>query len=242
MGIPDKLFSVNLTCLPYLAAAVLAVTTVPLHANPILPGQSGILPDIFTDPGSVPLVDSANGTFSFGSGVGLITGTWTEYVVHDPLGITCAGCLDFAYQVTLDPGLSSGLFAINMGGFAGYTTDAGYIDGTGQQGGSGGDGSPLLMSRGPVGGAISFFFNDPANSIFAPIGPGGSSALLVVATNATTYDNQGFLGIHGGRGADSPANGLINGLFEPTPVPEPSTVVLLGLGLVGIVALRKRIA
>jgi len=73
------------------------------------------------------------------------------------------------------------------------------------------------------------------------IGPGRSTDILVVATNATTYDTLGALGISGGNGA-SPANGQITGLFEPTFVPEPSTIVLLSLGLAATAAFRKRIS
>jgi len=60
-----------------------------------------------------------------------------------------------------------------------------------------------------------------------------------VATNATTYDTNGVLGISG-LGNNQSAAGQINGFFEPTFVPEPSTALLLSLGLLGIAAFRKR--
>ncbi|HEY2859543.1 MAG TPA: PEP-CTERM sorting domain-containing protein, partial [Terracidiphilus sp.] len=99
---------------------------------------------------------------------------------------------------------------------------------------------PISVTRGPFGGVINFVFSAPDN-ISNVIGPGGSSAILIVATNATTFDNLGILGINGGRDG-SPANGQISGLFEPTlqAVPEPSTALFLSLGLVGIAAFRKR--
>lgn len=53
--------------------------TFSLHANPILPGQT-VSPDVFPNPGSVPLLHHTSGTFSFGSGIGLIAGTYTEDV------------------------------------------------------------------------------------------------------------------------------------------------------------------
>jgi hypothetical protein len=44
--------------------------------------------------------------------------------VVDPLGVTCSGCLDFAFQVTVDPDLSyAAIFAMNLTRFFGYTTD-----------------------------------------------------------------------------------------------------------------------
>jgi hypothetical protein len=102
-------------------------------------------------------------------------------------------------------------------------------------GGDGGDGTPTSVNRGPLGGTITFLFGSDT----AVIGPGGSSAILVVATNATTYDSAGSLAISGGRGS-SAANGQINDVFEPaSPVPEPPTGLLLSLGLAGIAAFRK---
>src|SRR5215469_3372620 len=162
-------------------AAVLILLTVPLHANSLLPGGT-VSPDVLTNPGGVPLLDLVTGTYSFGSGPGLITGTYTEVVLVDPFGVTCSGCLDFAFQVTLDPSLESGIFHVNLAEFFGYSTDVGYIEGTGVMGGSGGDGIPTSVNRGPLGGTVTFLFG----SSTSVIGPGGSSAILVVATNATT--------------------------------------------------------
>ncbi len=213
--------------------------TFPLHAGVLLPGGT-VSPDVFADPGSVPLLNQTTGTFSFGSGAGLLAGTYFEAVAVDPFGVTCSGCLDFAYQVTLNPGLSSGIFNLNVGSYVGYSTDVGYISGSGEMGGGGGIGDPILVNRGPFGGGVQFVF--VSRSAGAAIGPGGSSAVLIVATDATTYDNRGFLGIFGG-GRGSPASGQISGLFEPTfqtSAPEPSTVVLLSLGMAGIVGFSRK--
>lgn len=223
---------------------VLALTTgllitFPLSANTILPGGT-VPPDVFPDPGSVPLLNQTSGTYSFGSGIGLITGTYTEVVAVDPFGVTCAGCLDFAYQISLDPGLSAGIFRATVGWYFGYSTDVGYISGSGQMGSNGGNGVPIAVQRGPIGGPLGFVFVSPGAG--AAIAPGGSSALLIVATDSTTYDDLGVLSIAGGR-SGSPANGQITGLFEPTSqgsAPEPSTAVLLSLGAAGIVAFSRK--
>ncbi len=219
------------------AATTLMLMILPLHANVLLPGDTNILPDVFPNPGDVAPLAQTTGTFGFGSGIGLLTGTYFEAVVVDPLGVTCSGCLDFAFQVSEDPGLSSGIFNMSLANFRGYTTDAGYIAGSGSMGGNGGNGDPISVNRGPLGGTVGFVFSSTSSPDTA-IGPGGSSDILVVATNATTYDSLGVLGINGGR-AGSPANGQITGLFEPTlqnPVPEPSAALLLSLGLLGIAA------
>lgn len=222
------------------ALTALTVVTLPLHANVLLPGGT-VSPDIFPNPSSVSLLDQTGGTFSFGSGMGLNTGSYVEAVAIDPFGVTCSDCLDSAYQVSLDPFFSAGIFNVGLGRYFGYSTDVGYIDGSGDNPCCSGDGAPIAVSRGPFGGTLEFVFTPTAGE---PIGAGGQSAILIVATDAKTYDSRGILGMSGGR-ADSPATGQITGLFEPTfqaPVPEPSTAVLLGLGVAGIVlpGARKR--
>lgn len=204
-----------------------------LDANVLPPGGMGS-PDVFANPGDVTPLGLESGSFSFGSGMGLITGTYFETVVTDPLGITCSGCLDFAFQLTLDPGLTAGIFNSNLARFRGYMTDVGYIGGSGI--------APISVQRGSFGGMIGFVFASPGTTSNV-IGPGDTSAILVVATDATTYDNLGVLGINGGR-AGSPAHGQITGLFEPTfqnSVPEPSPALLFGLGLLAIAISWRRI-
>lgn len=226
-------------CQLTLALAAGILVAFPLRANPVLPGST-VSPDIFPDPGSVPLLNHTSGTYSFGSGIGLITGTYVEDVAVDPFGVTCSGCLDFAYQVTLNPLLSAGIDSLILGRYTAFSTDVGYIAGTGRMGGNGGDGVPVFVHRGPLGGSLGFAFASP--SAPAPIGPGGESAFLIVATNAKTYDDLGFLEISGGRGG-SPASGQITGLFEPTfqnSAPEPSTAVLLSIGVAGIVSFSRK--
>lgn len=222
-----------------LALAALMPVTLPLHANVVLPGDT-VSPDVFSNPGAVPLLAQTSGTFSLGSGPGLITGSYSEQVAVDPFGVTCAGCLDFAYQISEDPLLSSGIFSLTLGRFFGYSTDVGYIDGTGFNPCCSGNGDPFSVHRSPLGGTLFFLFSGP--SVGEPIGPGGTTAILIVATDATTYDSLGFVGVAGGR-ADSPTNAPITGLFEPTfqaPVPEPSAAVLLSLGFAGIAAFSRK--
>jgi hypothetical protein len=47
---------------------------------------------VFSNPGNPPLLGNLNGTFNFGGG--LLTGSWEEVVLVDPLGVTCSGCLE----------------------------------------------------------------------------------------------------------------------------------------------------
>jgi hypothetical protein len=120
---------------------------------------------------------------------------------------------------------------MNFARFFGYTTDVGYVNGSGS-------GAPNSVSRGPGGGGIGFNFNTMSSVLI----PGESSDFLLVATNATTYDTGGNLTISGAGNNNPTVSGQVNGFFEPTFVPEPSTALLLIFGLVGIAALRKRIS
>jgi PEP-CTERM motif len=224
------MLAMNLTRLSYLVAtAALMLMTFPLHANVLLPGDTNVPPDVFSVSGMPPLLGDVTGSFNFGGGT--LTGTWEDAVLVDPLGVTCSGCLDFAFEVTIDTGLpNAAIFAMNFARFFGYTTDVGYINGSGS-------GAPNSVSRGPGGGGIGFNFNTMSSVLI----PGESSDFLLVATNATTYDTNGNLAISG-AGNNQTVTGQVNGFFEPTLVPEPSTALLLIFGLVGIAALRRRIS
>ena len=73
----------------------------------------------------------------------------------DPFGVTCAGCLDFAFQISVDTSAAgAGIFSTGLSRFFGYTTDAGYVTNSG-------DVVPNTVSRGPFGGGVTFLFNKP---------------------------------------------------------------------------------
>jgi len=230
MESPTKLFSMNFVRLRnLLAATALMLLTLPLHATLINPGDTiNPLGAAFPNPGNPPIIEQLSGTFNFGSGA--LKGTYDEIVLLDPLGLTCTSCLDFVFFFNVDPTSTASISTFGFASLAGYTTNIGYVTG----GGSGGI-NPDFATRFPSSGAVVGW------GFTGLVGPGQSTNFLVVATNATKFDKSGFVSwnedptsVSQGR-----ASGFVFSLDGPV-APEPSTVVLLSLGLVGIAAFRKR--
>lgn len=69
------------------------------------------------------------------------------------------------------------------------------------------------------------------------------NAAVTMDTNTISNDNtaQDFSEITGIPRPDFGSNGFSGGGDTPPPVPEPSTMILLGSGLAGLVAFRKRV-
>jgi hypothetical protein len=201
------------------------------------------VPDVFTLASTPPLLGEIDGTFSLPVGGGTITGTYTDVVLVDPFGITCSGCLDFAIQVSINPGSSGVIDRVFNGGLLVNSlpaaTDVGYASGTGSI-------APTLVNYGPAGEDMGFTVS---------MGPGASTDFLVIATDATSYKTDdvsaavaastgGILQLSGTIGA-STANdvGMAGDFFVPVATTEPSTLWLTAaglLGLMGMALLRKR--
>ena len=167
------------------SAIALLLIACTVHADQIGPGGSGP-PDVFMLTSTPTALDTANGTFSMSVGGGTITGTYTEAVFDDPLGVTCPTCLDFALKVTVNSGSPGELLNVFYGAWSGYSTDVGYVPGSG-----GGD-DPTTVSRGTAGVDIEF-------ALASALTAGNSTDYFVIATNATSYSVDNI-----GAGGESP--------------------------------------
>src|ERR1700730_4054976 len=128
MEIPNILLPTYLIRMCLVAATSLILMTSPLHANPVLPGNT-VTPDVFTVSGSPTFLNQTGGSFNFAGGA--LTGVYSEVVLVDPFGITCSGCLDFAFQVELDEPSPSSINQLVMASFFGRSADVGYAVGFG---------------------------------------------------------------------------------------------------------------
>ena len=204
-----------------------------LYADTLVaPGMSGVPATPTTLTGATQLATTGVETVNFGNTSNPLSATVTQTVYRDGSNLACpaGGCLDFVFQFTDTTKGANNTFPgiierLSSASFSGFLTNFGYVVGTGAAPDSFG------RSNNP-GDAISFFFN------INNVQPGQTTDLLVVKTDATSYNTNGSIGLQDGTAGN--ANGLS---FAPasSSTPEPVSMGLLGSGLavLGLARLRR---
>jgi hypothetical protein len=201
----------------------------PVAASPLASGAT-VLPvpavpgcDLCSGPFLDTLFDVAWGTPAFG-------GRYDTVVF-----MNAGGTLDFAYQIHVAEG-SYPVGTVSMLMFDGWDTDVFYYT---QEGTA----APDSATRSASGAQIDFAFDPPWGGA---VDPEEHSMILVIRTNATNY-KPGIVFITPGIVTPSFDDGpqlepVIGGAFAPdfTPIPEPATMTLTGIGLAGAMARRRR--
>lgn len=204
--------------LKYLARlALLGVATLSTtYATTISNGQSIAAPTIAAPVGTLE-AQLTNQTITFAPTGNPLSATFSEWVYLD----STTGDLDFVYQFTnttnpsqLTAQYQGVITDVTMASFATYTTNVGYEAGTGTPAST----VPDTVKR--SADVIDFSFGTAST-----FGPGDVSPILVVDTNATTFDI-GTVGVIGGVGGDGVGKGP-----SLNTAPEPLSMSLMGAGL-----------
>ncbi len=189
----------------FLLALVFSVAVPLLHASTLGDGGSVAPSPLF--PGG-NLEATTSGTITTPT----FSVNYTQWVYSDPNNTWCSGCLDFVYQFTnLGPDINARYTMYNFDNGSNWSLDVGTNPF--------GIHDPTNIDRSMSGSVVGFNYN-PGDEILA----GETTPLLVIETNATHFDFNGFLSAQDGTAGYGRA-------YEPAAVPEPSSLGLIGSGL-----------
>jgi hypothetical protein len=193
-----------------------------VHALPLAPGQSIPAPAEPDPTGGAFLIGPTTVPFVSGNYSGTLTSAVIQNDPSNPLG-----GLTFTYLLSNNPNSIDSLGRMTISSFAGFNTDVSY-QGPGAPGVP-----PFLIDRNPLpGDVVGFSF------VGAPIGPGvilpgASSALLVIQTDAPSFQVTNAHILDG-------TTAQVASYAPQFGIPEPSTLVLAVLGGIGLLIYRRR--
>lgn len=151
------------------------------------------------------------------------SGTVQSQVISGDTNNTLGG-ETFVYRITNASGSPNSIKRATIDSFANFTTDVGYVTGTGV--------APADADRGTNGDVIGFDFRAFPGTVGDVIAAGQTSALLVIRTNSTTFEPSTLSLIDGSTGTAAS--------FAPANViPEPAGISLLMCAAAGVLGRRR---